>query len=205
MDNLPISEWSDKKALDFLVLSCIGDRRKKGMDAIGHSDHTVNGTEAKRIERIVNHVTAEIGRFTVEDALKVIKNRKQLDVAIVRYGNNTPLWLERLVRGILSGEIKLTGGQCLTAEDLQNIDLLGLFTEMTERFNFKEGMVYQSIAEHLDINGYDSTSHNNGYSPGAETVRKWIQKLNDQLDLDTKKGKRKKRLKQKSGKKDHNT
>jgi hypothetical protein len=145
--------------------------------AVEHSDHTIYGSDAQRLKRIIAEVEKANGRVTVDDALQVVKNRKQLDALMAIYTGDYPFWLEQLARGVIAGRIKLSGGQCKTSSGL---DLLGLYEELQQRFNFQKGDIYQALAEVLNVPGYDTASDNLAYSRGAEKIRQDIDKFRKQ-------------------------
>jgi hypothetical protein len=143
-----------------------------------HSDFTIHGSDTYRIKRILEHTEEANGCVREEDLKKVFKSKEQLAAYIRIYGL-TPWYLESFTASVLAGNIKLTGGQGTTYD--HHVDILGLFIELTERFKFKKGIVYQALAEHLDIPGHGKQGDNNAYTQGAEAIRQTIEKLKKQL------------------------
>jgi len=167
---LPLFELDDKAQLDFLLKSILE-----------RSDFTIHGPDTCRLRKIIKHTENTNGRVTEEDFIKVFKTKKQLAAYIKVYGL-TPWKLEYFVADLLAGNIKLTGGQETT---YKNLDLLGVFIELTERFGFGKGMVYKALAEQL----YDDDKEpadNLAYTQKTEFVRQTIAKLKKQLEITSK-------------------
>lgn len=173
------NELPDIQQLNFLLES-----------TLLHSDFTQCGADADRIRRILKKIEEELGTVTNDDLVKVFKTREQLSSYFRKYGSD-PWRLQDFLAGVLDGSISLTGGQekrsMMQANSDSKIDLLGLFVELTERFKFKKGVVYQALAVHLDIYGHKDKGDNNAYSVGAEKVRQSIVKLKKQLEITSKK------------------
>lgn len=146
--------------------------------AMGHSDFTRYGSDGQRIKRILGAVEERQGRVTVEDATRCIKSTAQLDEVMALYTGDYPLWLEKLARGVITGRVKLSGGNSKKSD---GVDLLGLYDELRERFQFNQGDIYQALAEAFNVPGHSESGSNLAYSKGAEKVRQDIVKLRNQL------------------------
>jgi len=164
---LPLSELDDKTQLDFLLKSILE-----------RSDFTIHGTDTCRLRKILKHTESTNGYVTEEDLKKVFRTKVQLAAYIRKYGL-TPWKLQDFVADFVTGNVKLTGGT--ENNTYKNIDLLGVFTELTVRFKFKKGMVYEALAEQLYDDWDKEPADNLAYSKKTEFVRQAIAKLKKQL------------------------
>ncbi len=167
------SDLSDREQLDFMMPGILE-----------HSDYsTALSGYGSRLKERLDALESKCGHLTPELALSVIRNKKQFDVVAVKY-HPWPIWLENLARGLIAGHLKFGGGQYRNPKWAKEIDLLGVFEELTGRIGFDEMLVYQSIADHLNVEGRDTQDKYNSTTKGAETVRQHIMRMRNALNMD---------------------
>jgi len=165
-----LQEMTDQEQLDLLIPRILE-----------HSDYsTVLTGYGNRIKERLEALESKRGRLTPELALTIIKNKEQFDAIAVKY-HPWPIWLENLSRGLITGRLKFHGGQHRNPPWAKEIDIVGIFNELTERFGFEKVPVYKAIAEHLKVDGWDAPDKNNSTTKGAEKVRKHIDTMRKAL------------------------
>jgi len=162
-----LSELNDSELLDTVLPS-----------TLEHSDYTLYGSYPNRVKEKLDALQErEDGRLTPELALTVITRDETLVAAMQAY-RPFPFWLESLLIGLHSGHYKLTGGQIRNPTWAKDRDIVGIFNKLVS-MGFRKGKIYQKLAEHLTVNGWNTTiaNHNNHNSEGAETVRHHIRTM----------------------------
>lgn len=167
-DELMLNELGDVEQLDILLPGILE-----------HSDFTVLGSLKHRVREQLDALEEKEGRLTAELALSIIKRADVLVAAMDAY-DPLPYWLQNLLRGYVIGNYKLAGGQFRNPDWAKDRDVVGVFNKLLEMGFNKKGIIYQKLAEHLNVVGWNGGSDNHA-TAGAETVRQHIMRMTDKI------------------------
>ena len=144
-----------------------------------HSDFTKRNHAIWALKNAIDCATEKAGRFSVEDALLMIKNRREVADLALLY-DPLPYWLIDLMRGLLTNHYDLRLNKKGPPAWTKGIDVLGIEQELVGRFGFDSKLVRQFIADALNVPGNSSeTPTYNCNSSAEDAVRKYLERQRD--------------------------